>query len=240
MDKSKLDQIWNDVVTEASNRTKGSFKRALWYGNKNRLIGQNKGVRKAIRNAPKKIMLGALDFAGLAPGLSATVGHVADIVMSAGKDLYSAHIKSMRKPKPVSAEEKLRKQVKLSVKDMQSNAIKVIDRNLVKLKDAGKKVGPSIRELMAAAPDMHYQSTLIGGVNKIGMGMSPDAEKRAQKAHDALRKIAETEYYIDKEMGLVKTLKQALSSLEGDLNKMQEATQKTREEVMDYIEVHID
>jgi len=229
----KVERIWDEVVLEARNRSKGSFKRALWYGTNSRVFGQNKGARKALRNAPKKIILGALDFAGMAPGLSATVGIVADTALSASKDYYSASVKPMIKAKPASAEEALRKQVKSTVKNMKSNAFQVIDRNLVKLKDAGKKVGPSIRDLMAAAPDMQYRASPAG----VGMGISPDAEKQAQKAHDSLRKIAETEYYIDKEMGLVKTLQKALGNLETDLNKMQAATQKTRKEVMEYIEL---
>jgi len=146
----------------------------------------------------------------------------------------------MRKKKPINAEEALRKQVKNAVKDMKSNAVQVIDRNLVKLKDAGSKVSPSIQALMAAAPDMKYTAPSPGSNMSAGMGRSFDAEKHAQKAHDALRNIAETEYYIDKEMGLVKSLQQALQDLEKDLNKMQEKTQITRKDVMDYITVALD
>jgi hypothetical protein len=240
MENADVDKIWNAVVTEASNRSKGSFMRALWYGNNSRVLGQNKGVRKGVRNAPKKIVLGSLDFAGMAPGLSAIVGMAADTALSAGKDLYSAQIKPLRKPKPMSAEEAVRKQVKTAVKEMKSNAFQVIDRNLVKLKDAARKVTPSIKDLMAAAPDMKYQAASPGSNMSAGMGVSPNAEKQAQKAHDALRNIAETEYYIDKEMGLVKSLKGALEALEKDLNKMQEKTQKTRKEVMEYIAEAID
>ncbi len=236
MNKVDVEKVWAEVVIEASNRSKGSFKRALWYGNNSRVFGQNKGARKALRNAPKKIVLETLNFAGLAPGLSGLVSTTADIALSAGKSFYSAEVKPLLKKKPVSAEEKIRKQIKGAVKDMKSNAFQVIDRNLVKLKDAARKVGPAIRDLMTAAPDMTYRSSPAG----VGMGRSPDAEKQAQKAHQALRCIAETEYYIDKEMGMVKVLQAALVSLEADLNKMQAATQKTRTEVMDYIEVALD
>lgn len=236
MDTADVDKIWDDVTIEASNRSRGAFKRALWYGNKSKVFGQNKGLRKGIRNAPKKIMLGALDFTGLAPGLSSTVGNVADLVMSNVKDMYSGHVKPLLKNKPLSAEENLRKRVKADIKNLKSNAFQVIDRNLVKLKDAGKKIGPAVQALMAAAPDMTYQKTSAG----VGMGRSFAPEKQAQKAYDALRQIAETEYYISKEMGLVQTLKQSLAQLEGDLNKMQEATQKKRKEVMEYIELALD
>lgn len=41
MDKQQVEKIWDDVVTETGNRSKGAFKRALWYGNDNRLLGQN-------------------------------------------------------------------------------------------------------------------------------------------------------------------------------------------------------
>lgn len=232
MNKVDVDKIWTDVQGEASNRSKGSFKRALWYGNNSKVFGQNKGARKAIRNAPKQIALGSLDFAGMAPGLGAAVGMVADQALSVGKDLYSAEVKPYLKTKPVSADEQLRKQVKSSVKDMKSNAFQVIDRNLVKLKDSSKKVSPSIRDLMAAAPSASYQNSSMG----VSIGGSSDDEKQAQKAHDALRQIAETEYYIDKEMSMVKVLQKALVNLETDLNKMQASTQKVRKEVMEYIE----
>ncbi|WP_293268143.1 hypothetical protein [Neptunomonas sp.] len=235
MDNSKVNEIWNEAVTEASNRSKGSFKRALWYG-----TNTNKGARKAMRNAPKKIMLGSLDFAGIAPGLSTIISSAADAAMTAGKEHYSAHIKPLRKSKPTSSDEAVRKQVKNAVKDMKSNAFQVIDRNLVKLKDASKKVAPSIRDLMAAAPSTVYQAPLPGSNMPAGMGGSHNSEKQAQKAHEALRHIAETEYYIDKEMGLVKSLQQALVSLEKDLNTMQEKTQKTRKETMEYIELSMD
>ncbi len=240
MESSDVDKIWNDVVTETSNRSKGSFKRALWYGNNSKVFGQNKGARKALRNAPKKIILGSLDFAQFAPGLGATIGSAADVALSAGKEFYNANVKPLRKPKPMSAEEALRKQVKNAVKDMKSNAVQVIDRNLVKLKDASKKVAPAVRELMASAPDMKYTAPTPGSNMSAGMGRSPNAEKQAQKAHDALRSIAETEYYIDKEMGLVKSLQQALKDLEKDLNTMQEKTQKSRKELMEYIELALD
>ncbi len=240
MESNDVDKIWNDVVIETSNRSKGSFKKALWYGNNNRLIGQNKGARKALRNAPKKILIGTLDFAGFAPGLSATIGNAADIALSAGKEMYSSHIKPLRKAKPMSAEEALRKQIKNAVKDMKSNGLEVIDRNLVKLKDASKKVGPAVRDLMASAPDMKYSAPTPGSNMPAGMGRNVDTEKQAMKAHDALKRIAETEYYIDKEMGLVKSLQQALATLEKDLNTMQEKTQKSRKELMEYITLALD
>ena len=66
MDRASFDQIWLEIQTETYNRTKGSFKRALWYGGRTKGIkgvpnaivghfGSGKGVRKAIRNAPRVI-----------------------------------------------------------------------------------------------------------------------------------------------------------------------------------------
>ena len=237
MQKEDINKMWDDVVVETSKRSKGSIWRGIKYGNKSKVFGQNKGLRKAARNAPKKIILGTLDFAGLAPGLGATIGMFADFTLSKGKELYSAEIKPKLKNKPINAQEQMRKKIKEDVKKLGSNAFQVIDRNLVKMKDAARSVSPAVKELMKAAPDMSYSKTESG---QLGQGMSPDADKQMEKAHLALRKIAETEYYIDKEVHLVKALIGALTELETDLNKMEGMVQKSRDEVMDYLELAID
>ncbi len=218
MDKQQVVKIWNDVVTETSNRSKGAFKRALWYGNNNMILGQHKGIRKGIRNAPRIL---ATDLLGLVPlplGVSAVVSQSVDVVLDRGKDLYSGHIKPLIFNNPISAEEALRKNIKKSIKELDSNAFKVIDRNMVKLSNAKSKVGPAIQALMLSV-------------------QSPNVtEENVKKAHEALRTIAETDYYVDKIMGLVVALKDALGKIEKDLNELKKATQKTRQEVMDYIE----
>ncbi len=218
MNKQQVEKIWEDIVVETSNRSRGAFKRALWFGNNNILLGQHKGVRKAVRNAPRILATDLLGLASLPPGLNAVVTQAVDVVLNKGKDVYSAHLKPLIHNKPISAEEALRKNVKKSIKELDSNAFKVIDRNMVKLADAKKKVSPAVQALM--------RSVQPPGVT----------EDNVKKAHEALRAIAETEYYVDKLMRLIVTLKEALGRIEGDLNKIQEATQKTRKEVMDYIE----
>jgi hypothetical protein len=107
MRKREVEEMWARADDEAHERSAGSFKRALWYGNNSKLFGQNKGARKAIRNAPKMLVLGSLDFTGLAPGLGTLVGTSADILMSKGKDLYSGNIKPLTQQKSQTSQEAL-------------------------------------------------------------------------------------------------------------------------------------
>ena len=233
MDKQQVEKIWDDVVTETGNRSKGAFKRALWFGNDNRLLGQNKGLRKALRNAPRALSTDLLGLASIPPGLNVMVTSAVDVILNRGKDVYSDQIKPLIRNKPISAEEAMRKNIKHSVKDLKSNAFQVIDRNLVKLANAKNKVSPAVQALMTSVSHISY-THVPSNVAVVSN------EEQVKKAHETLRTIAETEYYIDKVMRLVATLKLALTDVEKDLNKLQEATQKTRQEVMDYIEAAID
>ena len=51
--EKELNQIWSDTWDDTLNRSKGSFKRALWYGGRgfvtSKTVG-DKGLRKQIRN----------------------------------------------------------------------------------------------------------------------------------------------------------------------------------------------
>jgi hypothetical protein len=233
MEQQQYDKIWNEVLAETYNRSQGSFKRALWYGNNSSVFGQNKGLRKAIRNAPKQIAmagLGAgLDAAAVPPGLSDLIEAATDVVLAKGKDIYSTHVKPLLKSNtPASTEEALRKKVKSEVKELKANAFQVIDRNLVKLRDAKKKVTPAVKEMMQAMSHTGY-ATVPSNV----AGHTEEAQ--GKKAHDALRAVAETEYYIDKVLRLAAATRDALQRIETDLNALKQKTVQTRNDIEGYI-----
>ena len=76
MTEQELDKIWGVLWADTTNRSKGSFKRALWYGgNVSTKLGFDKGARKAIRNAPRKVLVFG---AGQIPEVGAILGKVAD------------------------------------------------------------------------------------------------------------------------------------------------------------------
>lgn len=237
MDDAQFQQIWTDVQSETNNRSKGSFKRALWYGNNSVVFGQNKGLRKGLRNAPKNVAMMGVG-AGLAavsvpPGVSDLISAAVDVALTKGKDVYSSHVKAMIKGNPpMSVEEGLRKNVKSSVKDLKGNAFQVIDRNLVKLRDAKKKVSPALQQMMQSQSHMSY--TTVSSSLEV-----QTEEKQLQKAHDALRAVAETQYYTNKIAALVSATQDALGTIMTDLNSFKAALQKTEDEVTGYVKEYL-
>ena len=240
MDQAKFDRILNDVLLETSNRKKGAFKRALWYGGSGfitkKTVG-SKGLRKQIRNAPRKIVgggigkaLGTIPVPLLADALKASV----DPVMGLGKNIYSSKVKSLiRKDPPMSTEEALRKRAKADIKSLKDKALlQVVDRNMVKLRDAKNKIDPSIQELMKSMSHMSYVSVSSNAA-------APTDEKQTQKAHDALRAVAETEYYVDKIVRISASMRRALEKIEKDLDGIKSAAVKTRNELEDYIKEYL-
>jgi len=233
VDQATYDKIWSDVQAETRNRNVGSFKRALWYGNNSMLLGQNKGLRKALRNAPKTVTMGAVG-AGLGAlevvtGVSDMIEAAVDTVLKKGKDVYSSSVKQhIKSNAPMSAEESMRKNVKKEVKRLKEDTIAIIDRNLVKLKDAKKKVTPKIQAMMASQSHMSYA--------QVSSSLAVETEEsQMKKAHDALRAVAETEYYIDKVMYLVGIARAALKQVELNLDSLKGATLKTQNDLEGYI-----
>ncbi len=237
MENIQFDKIWNEVQTETGKRSKGSFKRAVWYGNNSKVFGQNKGLRKGIRNAPKNVAKGALGAglgaAAVPPGLSNLISASVDLVLVRGKDIYSNHVKvKIKGNRPMSAEEALRKNIKSSVKDLKGNAFQVIDRNLVKLKDAKNKVSPAIESMMKAQSHTSYSSV----PSNVAV---PTDEEHSKKAYDALRAVAESQYYIDKVTSLLKATQDACGKATDDLDKLKVALEKTQEDVTGYVKEYL-
>lgn len=218
-----------------NNRSSGAFKRALWYGNNSAVFGQNKGLRKAIRNAPRNVVMGAIGAgmgaAGVPPGVSDVIAKALELAADKGKDLYSDKVKPLIRDKVTGAPkqsevEALRKSVKKEVKSLKSNAFQVIDRNLVKLRDAKNKVPIAIREMMRAQSHMSYAR------------VSSDLQQM-QKAHEAMRTVAETQYYISKILRLVDATVHSLEGIKNSLSDMQVILDKTDDEVGGYVKEHL-
>jgi len=133
MTEQELDKIWDALWLETTDRSKGSFKRALWYGGKkSTMVGFDKGARKAIRNAPRKLLtLGVKQI----PEVGSILGKVSDPAAGAVKKIYSKYVKPKLKKAPTGIEAS-RKVAKRSVKD---------------LKDARRKATQKLSEYNNAA-----------------------------------------------------------------------------------------
>ena len=64
-------------------------------------------------------------------------------------------------------------------------------------------------------------------------------EKQLQKAHDALRAVAETQYYTDKIARLVCATQDALEKIMTDLNSLKGALQTTENDVTGYVKKYL-
>ncbi len=210
LSEEKLNKIFDNIwYFETLDRSKGSFKRALWYGNKSPVFGQNKGLRKLIRNAPRKAITFAI---GKVPTFGDALSFVAERPLDLAKNIYAKTLKHKLFGKPQTAEEQYRKNVKHEVKALKSNAVGVIDRNLVKMRDARAKVKPALDEYMGATSD-----------------------NRFEKGHKLVRAIQESYYYEIKIMGLNSKLREATIRIDEDLQKLNDATIKTYGEVCDHM-----
>ena len=229
MDNALIQKMKDEVYRDTTNRSKGSLKRAIWYGNNNVLLGQHKGVRKAIRNSPKTIAMGGLGAAltNVAPGLSDLINKSVDVALNKCKTLYSKSDLKSKYKKPASFEEGLRKTVKKEIKEKKDQIV-VIDRNLVKMKDALHKVSPATKAMMSAV-------TQPGGGANAAMSITADKEKE-KKVYDALKSVSESEYYILKVISLIATQEEAMVKMQADLKRLLDATQETGKEIEDYIE----
>jgi len=201
-------------------------------------FGSGKGLRKAGQNAPRVIFTQSIGMAvgagilvvepsGLAASAASCITKYAidggfvlasaaaqGIVTSAIADPIAGSLHYTNKRGEVSAwrklkgklfkeesrsrDEFLRKQLKREVKDLQKEqGFQIIDRNLVKMKDAKDKIAPAIQKLKLILANENLQG-----------------DKKKKAAHDALRAIAETEYYILKIMSLVASIELSLMELQ--------------------------
>ena len=232
MDQMKFDQILEAVNVETANRSKGSFKRALWYGNNNMWIGQNKGLRKGIQNAPKQLFMSSLGAIPLPPGISDIFSEAVNIALNKGKEIYGDEVKPWIKSKRSgTAIDAQRRNIKKDVKEMQAGAFQYIDRNLVKLKDAKNKIDPAVQAMMRT----QATSQAVGGFGKNAVS----SEAEGKSAHNALRAIAETQHYIDKLATHTTAAKDACDRIMENLNQLKIGLEKNQQEVSDYIKEYM-
>lgn len=64
-------------------------------------------------------------------------------------------------------------------------------------------------------------------------------EKQLQKAHDALKAVAETQYYTDKLIALVTSTETALGKVRSDLEAIKIAAEKSQIEVAQYVKEYL-
>lgn len=231
MNQMQFDQILDAVNVETANRSKGSFKRALWYGNNNMWIGQNKGMRKGIQKAPRQIFMSSLGAIPIPPGLSDIFSGVVDVLLDKGKDIWSDKVKPHIKERSGPAKASIRSNIKGSVKELKANAFQVIDRNLVKLKDAQKKVDPAVQAMMRT----QATSQGVGGFGNNAVS----SEAEGKSAHNALQAIAETQYYIDKLATLTTATRDSCDEMVTQLEQLKLGLEKNQQEVSDYIKEYM-
>jgi hypothetical protein len=116
-------------------------------------------------------------------------------------------------------EEAIRKQIKRQLKQLEKeDPLLLIDRNLVKMKDANKKVEPAIQELMLVLS-------------------RPEAleEEKFKAMEDALRVTTEALYYAEKVDRMVDNFQEALGELESRVDKLQNFILQIRTHLKAYI-----
>jgi hypothetical protein len=209
MTERELDKVWETLWAETTNRSKGSFKRALWYGGKvSTKLGFDKGARKAIRNAPRKVLVFGV---GKIPEVGSILGKVADPAAGAVKTIYSKYVKTRIKKTPTGVEAS-RKVAKNAVKDLKKgDVMKVIDRNLVKMKDARSKASQKLADYSHATGD----------------------DARKEKAEAAIRAVFEVWYYEEKIIDLASRVQAVMDDLSRGLGGLHADTEKTCQSLYD-------
>jgi hypothetical protein len=211
MTEQELDRIWGVLWDETTDRSKGSFKRALWYGGRiSSKVGLDKGARKAIRNTPRKVLtLGVKQI----PEVGPILGKVADPAAGAVKQIYSKYIKTRIKKEP-SGTEASRKVAKRAVKDLKKgDTMKVIDRNLVKMKDARRKASQKLADYNSAS--------------------NQGDDVRKEKAEAAIRSIFEVWYYEHKIIDLSSRVQAVMDELNRGIANLHSDTANTCQDLYD-------
>lgn len=274
MNERSFDEICAKIKAEVYNRKKGSFLRALWYGGRtegfrgipNGIVGhfgKGKGLRKAIRNAPRAIVASTVGIAVGAPIVvfgtpaalpaAALAGELAkqatklafDAVMGITQDLAMVIVDSIEesisysyipgeesnyrkmwpRKKPVTESESLRKTIKHEIKDLKKGmGMRIVDRNLVKLKDAQQRIASSIEHL-----------------EELNTASISSGEELYEATFSALRNVAETVYYTKKIKGLLADIQAPLGKLSvNSLKPFRDHVRKVDNDLKNYIKMVIE
>ena len=219
---SQVDAAWTTAQQKSSDRQKGAFMRALWYGNNSRFFGQNKGARKAIRNAPRKIAIGTVsNVIGIVvpPGLTDVLTEVVDVAASA----VASNLAPEKKPTTDA-----RKNLKRETKELAANAVVHIDRNLVKLRDAKKNVVTARTKLESAHSSYDYVNS------------TKSDERMMTAIEESLTACAEFEYYVNKVTLLVTVLEDAASRMKNNLSQLNTCSSDASQETIAAIKAMLD
>ena len=132
--------------------------------------------------------------------------------------------------------EELRKQIKKTIKNLRKeNGFLLIDRNLVKMKDAKKKIAPAIQQLIAVSPNVSPNPQSKKSFFHIGPHFSDSNEKKVEVADQALRAVAETTYYAEKISGVVYEIQNTLANLRDTLHKLDDEVIQLKETIREPI-----
>jgi len=126
--------------------------------------------------------------------------------------------------------EELRKQIKKTIKHLRKeNGFLLIDRNLVKMKDAKKKIAPAIQQLLSVSPNVAPNPQSKKSFFHVGPHFSDSNEKKVEVADQALRAVAETTYYAEKISGVVSEIQTTLANLMSTLGKLDDEVIQLKE-----------
>ena len=203
--EQEFNTMWQQIETSTFNRSKGSWKRAVWYGGKSRtagaiatLKGQGWGLRSGVPS-------------GLAAGLVAgavggPVGLVIVVSTVAGYLIGSA-IEEGLKRADAKVGDKVWGAAKNGIQkdwpEFQKNAVQVADRNIQKLNDAIKD-----------------KNTKIAALSQNAAQLTP--EQLEGRMYDALRALAEVRYYRYKVEVLLGNLQYGIEQVTQQLGRLDE------------------
>lgn len=126
--------------------------------------------------------------------------------------------------------EELRKQIKKTIKNLRKeNGFLLIDRNLVKMKDAKKKIEPTIQQLISVVPNVAPDPQSKKSFFHVGPHFSDPNEKKVEVADQALRAVAETTYYAEKISGVVYEIQSTLANLMHVLDQLDDEVTQLKE-----------
>ena len=209
------------------------------------LGGDGKGARKMLRNAPMNIGKAVINTAVTLPlmaipggslaadaishavikasikvGVQLVVGPLTDACLHAAEreigenqliqgeynDIKFVKNKILHKGQSQEHHELLRKRIKEQLKDLtKENGFLMIDRNLVKMRDAIKAVKPAKE---------NFEQTLNSRTKSIN--------EKEEAACKFLRAIAESQYYVEKIIGMVMSLQVAILEMQINMNELQD------------------
>ena len=138
-------------------------------------------------------------------------------------NLKNAANKVFKKSKSSEGEEQIRKKIKQDLKDLKgTNPLVVIDRNLVKMKDAQHKINPAVKKMEEL---LDYWQPSFDGLD----------DMKIDAVRDTMGALIETEYYVTKVTNLVDIMQEALIKLKEELKAFDKEIANIDDKVEKYI-----